>query len=118
MHSRVAQTWAKLSNAVTRLVRFVWLEEITNLARCSDQINRAGPVGELSFSGTRMCYTLIILLRSTLSAHCGKLVFPGEGQPGVKKQAAGGQGRRMPSIKNSTDDLRREECEPQQPGGV
>ena len=63
-------------------------------------------------------HTLIILLRSELSAHCGKLVFPRELQPGVKKQAAGGQCRRMPSIKNSTNDLGREECKPQQPGRV
>ena len=83
-----------------------------------DQINRVRAVDGVDLSRKRMGRTLIVLLRSALSAHCGKLVFPGTRQPGVKKQAAGGQCRRMPSIKNLADDLRREECKPQEPGGV
>ena len=90
MHSRVAQTWAKLPNAVIRLDMFVWLEEITNRARYSDQINRARPVDDLSFSGTRCAHTDHPLAVSTLSSF-GKLVFPREWQPGVKEQAGGGQ---------------------------
>ena len=105
--SRASQTRPQRSNGVTLRGKFVWTEKIVNDARCSDQINRASFFGDVRLSAKRMGCTLIVHLQPFPSAHCGQLVFPDKWQPGVKKQAAGGQCRRMPSIKNLAHDLRR-----------
>ena len=84
----------------------------------SDQIDRVIEVCGVGLTCNRVGCALIVHLQPALSTHCGNLVFPGKWQSGVKKQAAGGQCRRMPSIENSTDDFGREECKPQQSGRV